>query len=506
MVLMTPVDFDERKGKDALRTSSFKKRDNTDESDHEQDRILNGETMRFKKNKPGKLKLQMTVSAPDIIKRRISITIASPEQAKFLSSRPASELHAAATKLQKFYKSYRTRRNLADCAVVVEELWWKALEFAALRRSSVSFFNSNKSETAISRWARARTRAAKVGKGLSKDVKGQQLALRHWLEAIDPRHRYGHNLHLYYDVWFENGSSQPFFYWLDVGEGKEVNLDKCPRPNLQRECIEYLGPKEREAYEVILQRGKLIYKQSKAAVNTIERTKWIFVLSTSRILYVGQKEKGLFHHSSFLAGGATIASGRLVVRRGTLDAIWAYSGHYRPTEENFMELCSFLEEHHVDLTNVKKCPIDDDIPSEVKTHKELKLPGSVKETAENISCTNTDPIHAKENSIGKDHGNEENCERNKSVDKTVAYDLGKAVKYKWSTGVGPRIGCVRDYPAQLQFKALEQVNLSPRVKPGHPSLTCGSIPSPRPSPNVHLSPRLAYLGLVSPRVRVSARN
>ncbi|XWS20128.1 hypothetical protein CRYUN_Cryun31cG0074000 [Craigia yunnanensis] len=373
--------------------------------------------MSFKKKKPGKLELQMTVPAPDIINRRISdlgggndelvnradsVTFASPEQEKVLSSRPASELLApAATKLQKYYKSYRTRRNLAHCAVDVEELWWKALEFAALRRSSVSFFNSNKPETAVSRWKRARTRAAKVGKGLSKEVKGQQLDSRHWPEAIDPRHRYGRNLHFYCDVWFKSGSSQPFFYWLDVGDGKEVNLEKCPRTILQRECIKYLGPKEREAYKVILERGKLIYKQSKAAVNTIEGTKWIFVLSTSRILYVGQKEKGLFHHSSFLAGGVTIASGRLIVRHGTLDAIWAYSGHYRPTEENFMEFCNFLKEHHVDLTNVKKYPIDDDdIPNKVKIHKELKLRESVKETTENISCTNTEPIHAKENSIG----------------------------------------------------------------------------------------------------------
>lgn len=34
-------------------------------------------------------------------------------------------------------------------------------------------------------------------------------------------------------------------------------------------------------------------------------------------------------------------------------AIWPYSGHYHPTEENFMEFISFLKENHVDLSNVK---------------------------------------------------------------------------------------------------------------------------------------------------------
>ena len=39
---------------------------------------------------------------------------------------------------------------------------WKLLDFAELKRSSISFFDIEKHETAISRWSRARTRAAKV--------------------------------------------------------------------------------------------------------------------------------------------------------------------------------------------------------------------------------------------------------------------------------------------------------------------------------------------------------
>lgn len=34
---------------------------------------------------------------------------------------------------------------------------------------------------------------------------------------------------------------------------------------------------------------------------------------------------------------------------------------------------------------------------------------------------------------------------------------------RWTTGAGPRIGCMRDYPSELQFRVMEEIQLSPRT-------------------------------------------
>ncbi|XP_050215420.1 IQ domain-containing protein IQM2 [Mercurialis annua] len=431
---------------------------------------------------------------------------------------PSYPKHEAAVKLQKVYKSFRTRRKLADCAVLVEQSWWKLLDFAELKHSSISFFDIEKHETAMSRWSRARTRAAKVGKGLSKNDKARKLALQHWLEAIDPRHRYGHNLHFYYCRWLHSMSREPFFYWLDIGEGKEINLEKCPRPKLQQQCIKYLGPIERMCYEVIVEDGKFIYKQTGEFVQTTTDAKWIFVLSTSMTLYVGQKNKGKFQHSSFLAGGVTIAAGRLIIESGILKAVWPHSGHYRPTEENFKDFLSFLRQNNVDLTNVQTTPVDEEDGSDkIRSSRHLRNHSSEEDlmqtmndfeieeiNAENLAQDESDDAVLKARKPGRleipktdellqtiesenqtaglsgnnasadkyDQDQEDNevenipeeaiLQRINSKKGTETFQLGRQLSCKWTTGAGPRIGCVRDYPSQLQFRALEQVNLSPR--------------------------------------------
>ncbi|XP_015071573.1 IQ domain-containing protein IQM2-like isoform X1 [Solanum pennellii] len=477
----------------------------------------------------------------------------------------SSPKHEAAVKLQKVYKSFRTRRKLADCAVLIEQSWWKLLDFAELKHSSISFFDLDKHETAISRWSRARTRAAKLGKGLSKNSKARKLALQHWLEAvsktvygflilsfwisyvlsgtnmdvvflykqIDPRHRYGHNLHFYYVQWLHSQSKEPFFYWLDIGEGKEVNLvDKCPRWKLQQQCIKYLGPMERKAYEVTVDDQNLFYKETGKLLDTTgepKRAKWIFVLSTSKTLYVGKKKKGTFQHSSFLAGGATLAAGRIVVEQGVLKAVWPHSGHYRPTPENFQDFISFLRENDVDLSDVKldcvdeedsigkksgvylrRNASDDDVgqkdgletgendledvtTSDTNELKEeatfaasshsfnyklanLRIPNKddlleklASESATVESISPTDGYESAEELIDIEQESKEDIIPQESILKRInshkgmkSFQLGKQLSSKWSTGAGPRIGCLRDYPSQLQSHALEEANLSQR--------------------------------------------
>ncbi|XP_040376012.1 IQ domain-containing protein IQM1 isoform X2 [Oryza brachyantha] len=440
--------------------------------------------------RPGVLLLQ----SPKARQGDAAAAALSPAQAaliEFFSPKPRAELDQAATKVQKLFKGHRTRRNLADCAIVIEELWWKAYDSAYLNIKSISFFDEAKQETAASRWSRAGKRIAKVGKGLSKNEKAQKLALQHWLEAIDPRHRYGHNLHLYYDIWSASSSTEPFFYWLDVGAGRDMHHPKCPRSKLYSQLIMYLGPNEREAFEVVVEDGKLLYRKSGVLVNTTEDSKWIFVLSTTRSLYVGQKKKGKFQHSSFLAGAATTAAGRLVAKDGVLKAIWPYSGHYLPTEENFREFISFLEENSVDLADVKRCSVDDDeFPSFKKTDEQPEEADKPTEPTHD-EILESSQVELPEVDIVKEVVVEN------SEDTEAAPKMVNRPSFKWATANGARIGCVRDYPADLQSMALEHVNLSPRVVPS-PTTNRLPIPSPRPSPKIRLSPRLHYMGLPTP--------
>jgi len=103
-------------GKMTIETSvSFKRKDIDD--------IISTNTLSFDKeeNMPISRTTKMSKEMDD------DLPFKSENQVETIQSallNPSSPKHIAALKLQKVYKSFRTRRKLADCAILVEQSWY----------------------------------------------------------------------------------------------------------------------------------------------------------------------------------------------------------------------------------------------------------------------------------------------------------------------------------------------------------------------------------------------
>eukprot|EP00122_Pirum_gemmata_P021635 Pgem_evm1s20143 len=267
--------------------------------------------------------------------------------------------------------------------------------------------NNNNNNDIMKRWSEICNVVVKAGlcKGLA-NPHGIPLYSDHWLEAIDVHHRCGSNLNM------EN-----FFTWLDCGSGSKIELPECSREQLERDRVTYCNENDCKRFEVVIEYGLLKYKQIEQFVHTqnvyvdsplknptspsksltpiVKKTKssvvdmsknkeisitqliqnsasykktdcsyktdsngnrmkkFIFVLSCDYKLYVAQKTRGSFHHSSFLSGGAVLAAGRLTASNGKLLTIAPHSGHYRTGQEHFNRLLSHLGKEGLDMEGIK---------------------------------------------------------------------------------------------------------------------------------------------------------
>ncbi|KAG0347138.1 hypothetical protein BG004_008417 [Podila humilis] len=239
-------------------------------------------------------------------------------------------------------------------------------------------------------WRRAEFLGSRLGKGSNRISTEEALVLltEHWLEMSDRKHRYGSNLKLYHEQWLAEDTSENFFYWLDHGEGKQLSIESRPRHQLEEQRVTYLQEHERAQYVVEVIEGLMYYRQSGKLVHTLppsiqagddvdisqvlpdndinddeatrlekkrirNKAKYIYVTDPNGSMYVAQKVKGQFHHSSFLGGGTVCAAGGIVVNNGQLIKINPKSGHYRPGQRHFDRLLENLKNMGISLEGVK---------------------------------------------------------------------------------------------------------------------------------------------------------
>lgn len=102
----------------------------------------------------------------------------------------------------------------------------------------------------------------------------QMMGLQYFLEMVDVKHRYGSNLRTYHEEWKRSDTNENYFYWLDYGEGKDVEVASCPRDRLDRERVRYLNREERQHYLVkVDHEGRLVWAKNGLRIDTTEEWK-----------------------------------------------------------------------------------------------------------------------------------------------------------------------------------------------------------------------------------------
>jgi hypothetical protein len=137
--------------------------------------------------------------------------------------------------------------------------------------SSDSSVASHHSRTSQEKDA-AKRRREEARERRKKDAK--TMGLSYFLEMVDLKHRYGSNLRIYHEEWKKADTNENFFYWLDHGEGRNIEIEACPRERLDRECVRYLSREERQHYLVKVDAdGRLCWAKNGARIDTTEKWK-----------------------------------------------------------------------------------------------------------------------------------------------------------------------------------------------------------------------------------------
>jgi hypothetical protein len=137
---------------------------------------------------------------------------------------------------------------------------------------------------------------------------------------------------------------------------KVKNVGNASAPAEEKPLVASLDEAGREAYALTggssFQRGGTAFDTG-ADFSKFMGGGWaIFVMSSDGVMYAGSHKVGLFHHSSFLAGGEVAGAGEIKASGGRVTALTNKSGHYRPTGAEMLQVFDRLQSSGVSLSSV----------------------------------------------------------------------------------------------------------------------------------------------------------
>ncbi|GAA5849909.1 hypothetical protein JCM9279_002460 [Rhodotorula babjevae] len=203
---------------------------------------------------------------------------------------------AAARAIQGHYRAHVKRREGSGCNLSASDRWSAGIQQRRMLAAAQDQDDGKNDPT--SRWRRGQIYASKLTEGkkggsddgeLSAEEEMNQfgrndkerrrieqerkaaktMEAQYYLELVDRKHRYASNLKHYHAKWNETDTSDNFFHWLDEGDGKELDLEVCPRRRLESERIRYLNAEERELYRVtVSDDGLLVWAKDGSLLDT----------------------------------------------------------------------------------------------------------------------------------------------------------------------------------------------------------------------------------------------
>jgi len=167
------------------------------------------------------------------------------------------------------YNTAKTPEERSRAGSIAARQNWKRVGEIARRAGGDDPDDSSEDEEAMTPEQKEEARQKKALQKAEREKTAKVMDLQYFLEMVDTKHRYGSNLRAYHERWVKSDTDENFFYWLDYGEGRNLEMPTVSRERLEKERVRYLSREERMNYLVkIDNEGRLCWAKNGERITT----------------------------------------------------------------------------------------------------------------------------------------------------------------------------------------------------------------------------------------------